>query len=75
MCLILGFYGGTSRKVPAIKPSVPRTGQQDKTKEEPSEKSTNVSEIINMRQNSYSEINCNDDQKSNQGCSLQNNII
>lgn len=65
------FHTGLSRKLVALCPPKLRTKQQNKPKEETSHETSDVCKIVNMRKNSNSQVNGNNDHKSQQSCSLQ----
>lgn len=65
------FHTSMSRKLVALCPPKLRTKQQNKPKEETSHETSDVCKIVNMRKNSNSQVNGNNDHKSQQSCSLQ----
>lgn len=65
------FHTGLSRKLVALCPPKLRTKQQNKPQEETSHETSDVCKIVNMRKNSNSQVNGNNDHKSQQSCSLQ----
>lgn len=52
-------------------PTILGADQNDKTEKEPRKKSSNMSKVINMWENSHGQVDCNDHQQGHESCHLK----
>lgn len=60
-----------SRSISLANPSKLRANEKYEPQKKSRNKSTNMSKIVNMRKNSYCQIDHYDDQQSNKSCNLK----